>query len=143
MEIQDADGNWVGTRLQFYPEQPIGGYLDIELMGPGRKRTYCWNSHSPTSIRNTSLRKSFGGVTGSLPYRSGYSSANWPSEWLNMSWYSQNMFGGSVSSVGGGYLGTEGWPWPRAIRVRLLIYDTTQDPPIGYEFEQIFHMLVQ
>ena len=141
--VKDANDNWVGTRLQFYPEQPIGGYLDIELMGPGRKRTYCWNSHSPTSIRNTSLRKSFGGVTGSLPYRSGYSSANWPSEWLNMSWYSQNMFGGSVSSVGGGYLGTEGWPWPRAIRVRLLIYDTTQDPPIGYEFEQIFHMLVQ
>lgn len=131
--VKDADGNWVATRLQFYPEAPLGGSLTLALMGPGVKRAYCWNSHSPTSIRNTSLRKSFGG----------FSSANASSNRLDMERYSQNMFGSSVIAMDGGGLGTEGWPWPRAVRVRLLIYDTTQAPPIGYEFEQIFHMLVQ
>ena len=147
--VQDPNDStkWIGgTRLQFYPEHKLGGYssLSLELMGPGVKRTWCWNSHSPTSIRNTSLRKSFGGVIYAMPYITGdFRLSSAPSNRLDMDWYSQNMFGGAVSGTGGGDLGDAGWPWPRAIRVRLLIYDTTQDPPIGYEFEQIFHMLVQ
>jgi len=140
--VRNSNGDWVGTRLQFYPENKLGSYsrLYTDLMGPGEKRTYCWNRLSPTCIRDTALRKAFGGVTYDSRYKDWYSSK--PSNWQEINDYTHNAFGGSCS-YGGGGLGDGGWPWPRAIRVRLLIYDSTRDPPIGYLFEQIFHVLVQ
>jgi type II secretory pathway pseudopilin PulG len=155
---QDSSGNYVGTELQFYPENRLGNYskLYMTLMGPGErrtyssggtyttgeKRTYCWNQLSPGSIRDTSIRKAFGGVTYTRKYYSWSNNYDPPSGWADISWYTQSMFLGECS-MGGGGLGDGGWPWPRVVRVRLLIYDTTQDPPTGYLFEQIFHLLVQ
>ncbi len=138
--VKNANNEWVGTRLQFYPEQPLGGHLSTELMGPGEKRTYCWNRLSPTCIRDTSLRKAFGGVTYTTRWQSW--NASKPANWEEINRYTHNAFGGKCS-LGGGSLGNGGWPWPRAIRVRLLIYDTARNPPVGYMFEQVFHMLVQ
>ena len=45
--------------------------------------------------------------------------------------------------MGGGGLGDGGWPWPRAVRVRLLMIDSAEDPPVAYQFEQIYHVLTQ
>ena len=138
--VKNSSGEWVGTKLQFYPgETEIGGTMNLALMGPGETRSYCWNSLSPTCIRDSGLRKSFQGTTYSRRYQS-YSTK--PDNWLDINRHTQNMFEQYCSS-GGGRLGNQGWPWPRAIRIRLLIYDVTQSPPVGYQFEQIFHMMVQ
>jgi len=140
MAVQDANDNWVGTRLQFYPSDlGLSCSLSTELMGPGVKRTFCWNALSPTSIRDTSLREAFVGTTYRTRYRK--DGAGNPANWRDVNFYTQNMF--NTSSAYGDKLGDAGWPWPRAIRVRLLIFDTTEAPPVAYEFEQIFHVLVQ
>ena len=136
----DANGNTVPQKMEFYPEKPFGGTLSLSLMGPGTMRAYCWNALSPTSIRDTALRKAFGGVTYTTRYQDWNS--NLPANWREITRYTQNMFNGRCSN-GGGPLGRIGWPWPRAIRVRLLIYDGTADPPVGYRFQQIFHVLTQ
>ncbi len=144
--VECSDGKW---KLQFYPDDVGASRVTyVGVMGPGQKRLFCWNSLSPTSIRDTSLRKAFGGST---TYRTRYSSKinvddvsvprTEPANWREVNFYTQNMF--NAGSAPGGLLSDGGWPWPRAIRVRLLIFDVTQEPPIYYQFEQIFHMLVQ
>jgi type II secretory pathway pseudopilin PulG len=140
--VKDSDGDYVGTRLQLYPESRLGNYsrLYIELMGPGEKRTYCWNKQSPASIRRTGIKRAFGGVNYSMRYYDWYSSK--PGNWADISWLTQNIFGGGTS-MGGGGLGDGGWPWPRAIRIRLLMVDSGEDPPVAYQFEQVYHVLTQ
>jgi type II secretory pathway component PulJ len=138
---EQTSGEWEGTRLQFYPsDTELGGTLELALMGPGVTRSFCWNSLSPTCIRDSALRKAFAGTTYAQKWQ--HYSSNLPGNWMAIDSHTQYMFSQYCSS-GGGRLGNQGWPWPRAIRVRLLIYDTTQEEPIGYQFEQIFHILVQ
>jgi type II secretory pathway pseudopilin PulG len=137
-----VNGEQVPGDLLFYPATSFGGTLNTALIGPGTKWMYCWNGLSPTSIRDTGMRKAFGGVTYTTIYQYWNGDYNPPANWREYSQYTQNMFGGQCSN-GGGSLGRIGWPWPRALRVRMILYDSTSDPPVGYEFQQISHLLTQ
>jgi type II secretory pathway pseudopilin PulG len=138
--VTDGNGNSAPQDIDFYPETGFGATLSLSLMGPGELRMYCWNGLSPTSIRDTALRKAFGGVTYETRYQDWNSDL--PGNWREITHYTQNMFNGECSN-GGGALGRIGWPWPRAIRVRMILFDTASDPPVGYRFEQVFHLLTQ
>ena len=36
-----------------------------------------------------------------------------------------------------------GWSWPKAIRLRIVLMDHDSEPPVGYEFTQVFTLLAQ
>jgi type II secretory pathway component PulJ len=136
-QVDWSDGRRDATgRLVFYPETAAGTTMDLDLLGPGQKRAYCWNALSPTSVRDTGLRMSFGAGFGDMKYANDLTADR-----VLTNWYTENAWGGY--GAGSGSMGNAGWPWPRALRVRLLIYDTLQDPPIGYRFEMVYHLLVQ
>jgi hypothetical protein len=146
---RDLDNNGRPAKLLFYPaDAALTATGNYNKTGPGTKYMFAWNALSPTSVRDTSVRTSF--VATNTRYYNPvvydpYPVSKWrtdPPDWEAWNLNTQQMFA-QYSSSGAGGVGRCGWPWPRALRVRLLIYDNTQDPPVGYQFEQVYHLLVQ
>jgi len=146
---RDLDSNGRPTKLLFYPaDESLTATGNYDKTGPGTKYMFAWNGLSPTSVRDSSVRTSFTS-TSSRYYNpvvyDPYPTHKWrtdPSDWEQWNLYTQQMFA-QYSSSGAGGICRSAWPWPRALRVRLLLFDTSQDPPIGYNFEQVYHLLVQ
>jgi hypothetical protein len=127
-QVDWSDGRRKDGKLVFYPGdcRPSNQYgwdawSHYWKRGPGEICMFAWNSFSPEQVRAAYIRGS-------------KQTANYAS-------YSNLPY--SASTSGCRDIGRTGWPWPKALRLRIVLLDLGADPPMGYQFSQVFTLLAQ
>jgi type II secretory pathway pseudopilin PulG len=127
-----------GRQWAFYPvdgcrvnnTNPRDGYSYNYLGGPGVAQTYAWGYFSPTTARESLvLKQGVGGVCLYDPDKTDFG------PYVFYAW--------RLGQSGSFPYGVDAWPWPKALRIRIILVGLEGGATTSFVFERVFFLNIQ